>query len=101
MVVVLLAQPVKEAVQNALDRVFYRDRYDYRRALVGVRARPEQRPRRRASQPAARGAHRRDAGRRPDGADAAPDERSAATSASIGDYGFARAGAAPVARARR
>src|SRR4029079_17752108 len=34
MVVVLLAQPVKEAVQNTLDRVFYRDRYDYRRALV-------------------------------------------------------------------
>lgn len=34
MVVVLLAQPVKAAVQNALDRVFYRDRYDYRRALV-------------------------------------------------------------------
>src|SRR5437899_12368721 len=33
-VVVLLAQPVKEAVQNAIDRVFYRDRYDYRRALV-------------------------------------------------------------------
>src|SRR5439155_9857069 len=33
-VVVLLAQPVKEAVQNALDRAFYRDRYDYRRALV-------------------------------------------------------------------
>jgi two-component system, NtrC family, sensor kinase len=33
-VVVLLAQPVKQAVQNALDRVFYRDRYDYRRALV-------------------------------------------------------------------
>ena len=35
LVVVLLAQPVKEAVQNALDRMFYRDRYDYRRALVG------------------------------------------------------------------
>jgi PAS domain S-box-containing protein len=35
MVVVLLAQPVKDAVQNALDRVFYRDRFDYRRALVG------------------------------------------------------------------
>jgi len=35
MVIVLLAQPVKDAVQNALDRVFYRDRYDYRRALVG------------------------------------------------------------------
>ena len=34
-VVVLIAQPVKSAVQNALDRVFYRDRYDYRRALVG------------------------------------------------------------------
>ena len=48
-VVVLLAQPVKEAVQNALDRVFYRDRYDYRRALVGVRPRSEQRPRRRPS----------------------------------------------------
>ena len=40
-VVVLLAQPVKEAVQNALDRVFYRDRYDYRRALVAfARDRP-------------------------------------------------------------
>src|SRR5580700_11171543 len=34
LVVVLLAQPVKDTVQNALDRVFYRDRYDYRRALV-------------------------------------------------------------------
>ena len=34
LVVVLLAQPVKDAMQNALDRVFYRDRYDYRRALV-------------------------------------------------------------------
>jgi PAS domain S-box-containing protein len=33
-VVVVLLQPVKEAVQNALDRLFYRDRYDYRRALV-------------------------------------------------------------------
>ena len=33
-VIVLLAQPVRDAVQNALDRVFYRDRYDYRRALV-------------------------------------------------------------------
>src|SRR5207245_5505534 len=35
LLVVLLAQPVKDALQNALDRVFYRDRYDYRRALVG------------------------------------------------------------------
>ena len=34
-VIVLLAQPVKDSVQNALDRVFYRDRYDYRRALLG------------------------------------------------------------------
>jgi len=33
-VIVLLAKPVKDAVKNALDRVFYRDRYDYRRALV-------------------------------------------------------------------
>jgi two-component system, NtrC family, sensor kinase len=35
LVVVLLARPVKNAIQNALDRAFYRDRYDYRRALVG------------------------------------------------------------------
>jgi PAS domain S-box-containing protein len=34
-VVVLLARPVKNAIQNGLDRVYYRDRYDYRRALVG------------------------------------------------------------------
>jgi PAS domain S-box-containing protein len=34
-IVVLLARPVKEAVQAAIDRAFYRDRYDYRRALVG------------------------------------------------------------------
>jgi PAS domain S-box-containing protein len=34
-IVVLLARPVKEAVQSAIDRAFYRDRYDYRRALVG------------------------------------------------------------------
>jgi PAS domain S-box-containing protein len=35
MVVVLLSRPVKNTIQNALDRVYYRDRYDYRRALVG------------------------------------------------------------------
>jgi PAS domain S-box-containing protein len=35
LVAVLLAPPVKEGVQNAFDRAFYRDRYDYRRALVG------------------------------------------------------------------
>jgi PAS domain S-box-containing protein len=34
LVVVLLAQPVKQAIQAGLDRLFYRDRYDYRRALV-------------------------------------------------------------------
>ena len=35
LVVVLLARPVKNAIQNTIDRAFYRDRYDYRRALVG------------------------------------------------------------------
>ena len=35
LVVVLLAGPVKNAIQTMLDRVYYRDRYDYRRALVG------------------------------------------------------------------
>ena len=35
LVVVLLARPLKNAIQTALDRVYYRDRYDYRRALVG------------------------------------------------------------------
>ena len=34
MVVVLLANPLRVAIQNALDRLYYRDRYDYRRALV-------------------------------------------------------------------
>jgi PAS domain S-box-containing protein len=34
-VVVLLVRPVRDSVQNALDRLFYGDRYDYRRALVG------------------------------------------------------------------
>jgi two-component system NtrC family sensor kinase len=34
-VVVLLANPVKNAIQAGLDRAFYRDRYDYRKALVG------------------------------------------------------------------
>src|SRR5688572_7585368 len=33
-IVVLLAKPVKDAVQSGIDRAFYRDRYDYRRALV-------------------------------------------------------------------
>ena len=34
-VVILLAKPVKDGLQRAIDRAFYRDRYDYRRALVG------------------------------------------------------------------
>jgi len=33
-IALLLAPQVKRAVQDALDRAFYRDRYDYRRALV-------------------------------------------------------------------
>ena len=37
MVVVLLARPIKNAVQDVLDRAFYRDRYDYRRALTWER----------------------------------------------------------------
>ena len=35
LVVVLLARPVKNGIQTVLDRALYRDRYDYRRALVG------------------------------------------------------------------
>src|SRR6185436_4071972 len=35
LIVVLLSRPVKNASQTGLDRVYYRDRYDYRRALVG------------------------------------------------------------------
>jgi PAS domain S-box-containing protein len=34
-VVVLLAPMVKNAIQTTFDRAYYRDRYDYRRALVG------------------------------------------------------------------
>jgi two-component system, NtrC family, sensor kinase len=33
-VMLLLARPVKDALQATIDRAFYRDRYDYRRALV-------------------------------------------------------------------
>ena len=35
LVMLLLARPVKDALQATIDRAFYRDRYDYRRALVG------------------------------------------------------------------
>jgi PAS domain S-box-containing protein len=34
-IVALLLKPMKNTIQAALDRVYYRDRYDYRRALVG------------------------------------------------------------------
>ena len=34
-VVVLLAGPVRDAIQSMLDRAHYRERYDYRRALLG------------------------------------------------------------------
>lgn len=34
LVVVLLARPVRDVIQTMLDRIYYRDRYDYRRALV-------------------------------------------------------------------
>jgi len=34
-VVVLVAGPIKKAIELMLDRAHYRDRYDYRRALVG------------------------------------------------------------------
>ena len=33
-IVILLARPVMEGLQSAVDRAFYRERYDYRRALV-------------------------------------------------------------------
>ena len=35
LVMVSLSRPVKNAIQTGLDRMYYRDRYDYRRALVG------------------------------------------------------------------
>ena len=39
LVAVLLTPPVKTFVQNVLDRAFYRDRYDYRRAECDFRQR--------------------------------------------------------------
>lgn len=35
LVVVLVARPLQNVIQTTFDRAFYRDRYDYRRALVG------------------------------------------------------------------
>jgi two-component system, NtrC family, sensor kinase len=34
LIVVLVAPPLRNAIQGGLDRLYYRDRYDYRRALV-------------------------------------------------------------------
>ena len=71
-VVVLLAGPVKNAIQTMLDRVYYRDRFDYRRALVGFRARSQRRPRPRTVERASRESGDRNAGGRPHGVAAWP-----------------------------
>src|SRR5262249_16248668 len=44
LVVVSLSRPVKNAIQAGLDRVYYRDRYDYRRALLRLPPPPHSRP---------------------------------------------------------
>ena len=62
LVVVLLARPVKDAVQNALDRAVLPRSLRLPPRAGRLRARPEQRPRRRPAQPAAGRAHRRNAG---------------------------------------
>ena len=43
LVVVLVAPRLWNVMQGGLDRLYYRDRYDYRRALVTLRARAQQR----------------------------------------------------------
>ena len=94
-------RPVKNAIQTALDRAFYRDRYDYRRALVGFARDLNSDLDLAAPERAARRARGRDARRRPDGADAEPParSRSAATSATR-PSGFAAAAAARSTRRR-
>ena len=68
LIVALIAPWLRGAIQAALDRLYYRDRYDYRAGARGVRARVEQRPQSRPAEQAPRRARARDAGRRPDGA---------------------------------
>ena len=82
-------------MQNALDRVVLSRSLRLPPGAARLRARSQQRPRRHAPQPAPRSAHRRDAGRRSDGADAC--RRTVGRVQSIGDFGFAAARA--VARA--
>ena len=70
LVAVVLTPPIKDFVQNLLDRAFYRDRYDYRRALVGFARDSEQRPRSPSTVGAARVARRSRRSRRSNDADA-------------------------------
>ena len=79
-VVVLLSRPVKNAIQTGLDRVYYRDRYDYRRALVGfARDLNSDLDLQRLSERLVHRDHR-DAGGRSHGADAGAGRRAPATS---------------------
>ena len=54
LIVALVAPWLWRSIQAALDRLYYRDRYDYRRALVQLRARAQQRSRSRSPEHAAR-----------------------------------------------
>ena len=90
-VVVLLSRPVKNAIQTGLDRVYYRDRYDYRRALVGFARDLNSDLDLAAPERAARAPRHRDAGRRSHGADARAGVAAPATSSPSRTPGFADA----------
>ena len=81
---------MKNAIQNALDRVYYRDRYDYRRALVGFARDLNSDLDLAAAERTAGAPRHRDAGRRSDGADARADgcRARAATFVTIAHNGF-------------